>query len=193
MNECLFCKEKTSNPKFCSHSCSAKFSNSTRVISNITRIATSVSLQRYYDTKQNVDSNNDYYVRAKTRINRNCSKLDYTGKLFCNASCHKNFQYVEYIKDWKLTGKSKSSIGLVSAHIKRYIRDKFDNKCARCGWHEINPFTNNIPLEIEHIDGNYMNNTEDNLILLCPNCHSLTKTYKGANRGNGRTHRKRGL
>ena len=32
----------------------------------------------------------------------------------------------------------------------------------------------------------YKNNKESNLILLCPNCHSLTETYKGANLNNGR-------
>lgn len=37
--------------------------------------------------------------------------------------------------------------------------------------------------------GNYSNNLESNLILLCPNCHSLTSTYKGANRGHGRKER----
>lgn len=26
----------------------------------------------------------------------------------------------------------------------------------------------------------------DNLRLICPNCHSLTSTYRGANRGQGR-------
>ena len=55
----------------------------------------------------------------------------------------------------------------------------------------IDIFTNVIPLEIEHIDGNYLNNRESNLTLLCPNCHSLTATYKGANQGNGRKDRKR--
>lgn len=35
-----------------------------------------------------------------------------------------------------------------------------------------------------------MNNKEENLLLLCPNCHSLTSTYKGANKGNGRPGRK---
>ena len=54
---------------------------------------------------------------------------------------------------------------------------------------EINKYTNKIPLEIEHIDGNYKNNNEENLILLCPNCHSLTSTYKGANLNNGRKSR----
>ena len=52
-------------------------------------------------------------------------------------------------------------------------------------------YSGKIPLEIEHIDGNYLNNSESNLILLCPNCHSLTATYKGANRGNGRKARKK--
>ena len=67
---------------------------------------------------------------------------------------------------------------------------KFDNKCSNCGWNEINIYTNNIPLEVEHIDGNSKNNKEENLTLLCPNCHSLTETYKGANRGNGRYNRR---
>lgn len=48
----------------------------------------------------------------------------------------------------------------------------------------MNKFTNIIPLEVEHMDGNYKNNEENNLILLCPNCHSLTATYKGANLNN---------
>ena len=57
-------------------------------------------------------------------------------------------------------------------------------------WSKKNEYTGNIPLEIEHIDGNYLNNSENNLILLCPNCHSLTSTYKGANK-NGRKSRKK--
>ena len=74
-----------------------------------------------------------------------------------------------------------------------YLKDKYHNKCARCGWGEVNPFTNLIPLEIDHIDGNFLNNQENNLILLCPNCHSLTATYKGANKGQGRAERKKYL
>ena len=58
-----------------------------------------------------------------------------------------------------------------------------------CGWGVVNTYSNMIPLEIEHIDGNYLNNSEENLILLCPNCHSLTATYKGANK-NGRKSRR---
>ena len=38
-------------------------------------------------------------------------------------------------------------------------------------------------------DGNYRNNEEYNLELLCPNCHSLTQSYKSLNNGNGRDDR----
>jgi hypothetical protein len=38
-----------------------------------------------------------------------------------------------------------------------------------------------LPLEIHHKDNDYRNNNEENLELLCPNCHALTEGYKGAN------------
>ncbi|MEU5328618.1 HNH endonuclease signature motif containing protein [Streptomyces parvus] len=41
-----------------------------------------------------------------------------------------------------------------------------------------------LPLEVDHIDGNWRNNRPQNLQLLCPNCHSTTDTYRG--RGKGR-------
>ena len=121
----------------------------------------------------------------------NCGRIIFQKKKFCNNKCQKEYQYLTYIKKWKnnevngLRGAYQTSL-----YIKDYLYKKYNNKCARCGWNEINPYTGNIPLEIEHIDGNYLNNKEENLILLCPNCHSLTSTYKGANR-NGRKSRKK--
>lgn len=74
----------------------------------------------------------------------------------------------------------------ISDRIRKYLFDKYNSKCAVCGWGEINKYTGNVPLEVEHIDGNADNNRPENLTLLCPNCHSLTKTYRGANKGHGR-------
>ena len=109
---------------------------------------------------------------------------------YCNNICQKDHEYKEYINAWK-DGKVNGMRGKfqVSNHIKKYLFEKYDNKCSKCGWGERNKFTNVIPLEIEHIDGNYLNNIESNLLLLCPNCHSLTSTYKGANKGNGKKDR----
>jgi hypothetical protein len=33
--------------------------------------------------------------------------------------------------------------------------EKAEYKCSKCGWGECNPYTQKIPLEIHHRDGNY--------------------------------------
>jgi hypothetical protein len=121
----------------------------------------------------------------------NCGKPLKKGIKYCNNICQKSFEYNSYIALWKkgLVNGMKGKYQ-ISNHIRHYLLEKYNNKCVKCGWSKKNPYTGVIPLEIEHIDGNYLNNTESNLILLCPNCHSLTSTYKGANRGNGRKDRK---
>lgn len=109
-------------------------------------------------------------------------------KKYCNNQCQREYEYHEFIKDWK-KGLISGTVGDAwidtSGYIRRYIFEKFNNKCSKCGWAEINPFTGTLPLEIEHVDGDSTNNKEENLTLLCPNCHSLTKTYRGANKGHG--------
>lgn len=122
----------------------------------------------------------------------NCGKeLNSRQHKYCSNTCQAEHQYNQWIQRWQ-SGEELGVRGqLVSKHIKRYLFNKYKNSCARCGWNQVNPFTGNLPLEIEHIDGNYTNNKEDNLILLCQNCHSLTATYKGANRGHGRTSRRK--
>ncbi len=81
------------------------------------------------------------------------------------------------------------SIGTVNPYIKRYLRRKFGDRCQICGWSQVNPKSGLVPLVADHIDGNWRNNIESNLRLLCPNCDSLTPTYAGLNRGNGRSNR----
>ncbi len=120
----------------------------------------------------------------------NCNKEIKKRSKYCSNKCQKEYQYKIYINKWK----NNENNGMrdeyqISSYIKTYLFNKYNNKCARCGWGEFNKYTNKIPLEIEHIDGNYKNNIEENLILLCPNCHSLTSTYKGANLNKGRKSR----
>ena len=53
-----------------------------------------------------------------------------------------------------------------------------------------NHVTGRVPVQIDHKDGDWMNHKKDNLEVLCPNCHSLTPTYMGLNKGHGRPHRR---
>lgn len=112
------------------------------------------------------------------------------GYKYCSNRCQMDFQYKKYIEEW-LSGKEigLQGHGVVSAYVKRYLREKFGNKCCICGWHKVNPVTRQSPLVADHIDGNWRNNIEPNLRLLCPNCDALMPTYAGLNRGRGRVKR----
>ena len=52
--------------------------------------------------------------------------------------------------------------------------------CEKCGWAELSE-TGHLPLELDHINGDRRDNRLDNLRILCPNCHSLTASYRGRN------------
>lgn len=164
--KCLYCGKETvdkyynSKKKFCDNSCAAKYNNQLR-------------------------------KRKPPKYCKNCEKeLSRRNKIYCNGKCQHEYKRKQWIKEWK-EGKHTGIIGQdqLATNLKQYIKEKFNNKCIKCGWSEINPYTNTNPVEIDHIDGNFRNNKEENLTLLCPNCHSLTETYRGANRGKGRRYR----
>ena len=51
------------------------------------------------------------------------------------------------------------------------------NKCEKCG--QSNKWKRKLlNMELDHIDGDRTNHLLTNLRMLCPNCHSQTKTYK---------------
>lgn len=108
---------------------------------------------------------------------------------FCSHSCQQEYQHTKYIERWK-NGEEDGMSGKygISSHIRRYIFEKYNGKCQLCGWNKENPYSHNVPLQIHHIDGDYKNNSENNLQLLCPNCHSLTDTFMTLNK-NGRKER----
>ena len=101
---------------------------------------------------------------------------------YCSNQCQRDFQYKQKIEDWK-NGKFDGLSGEfgISSYIRRYMLEKSNYACEKCGWNLINPTTGLCPLEIHHIDGDYQNNEEVNLQVLCPNCHSLTDNYKSLN------------
>ncbi len=78
----------------------------------------------------------------------NCNNIISEKKKFCNNKCQKDYQYKEYIKMWKeniengLRGEYQ-----ISLYIKKYLFQKYNNKCAKCGWGERNIYTNNIAIK----------------------------------------------
>lgn len=104
-----------------------------------------------------------------------------TGNKFCSRKCSNEYK----IKlNYSLIEKGEQVSHSV---LKHYLLNKY-KICMNpeCKWDWSG--NNNPALEMHHKDGNHNNNTLENCLLLCPNCHSLTDNYK--NKGNHQSTRK---
>ena len=156
----LFIDIPSAQRRFCSQSCAATSNNKTH------------PKRTHIDKHKNcIECDNQLINKWK---NKYCSKK-------CEIQHKQNliFQKIE-----------NGDITLYYKNYKNYLIHKYGNKCMKCGWHEVNPVTGVVPIQIEHKDGNSENHNLSNLELLCPNCHSLTPTYGALNKGNGRTKRR---
>jgi hypothetical protein len=113
---------------------------------------------------------------------------------YCSNKCQADHQYRRCIAEWKSNSRHalrRVATKNICRHLKRYLIEVHGEKCSLCGWNERHPVTKRIPLEVDHIDGNAENNTESNLRIICPNCHSLTVHFRNLNRTRGRAWRAR--
>lgn len=74
-------------------------------------------------------------------------------------------------KPWEELGKDGK---------RRRVIEEQGRKCNSC--HLSHWRDQPLSLELEHKDGDHMNDERDNLEALCPNCHSLTPTWRGRNK-----------
>ncbi len=118
------------------------------------------------------------------------SRKDVGGKTYCDVKCQQAFRTARKMQDFldgKCVGKE---MGFASGEWPRKLLAEHKGyKCASCSISEWNSLP--ITLEVNHIDGNALNNTIDNLEFLCPNCHSQTPTFRALNRGNCRVRRRK--
>jgi len=74
-----------------------------------------------------------------------------------------------------------------TATIRKILSGRKGYKCEIC---EVSDYNNKpLTLQVDHVDGNVLNNMPSNLRLLCPNCHSQTPSWGGRNKGSGRQSR----
>lgn len=81
------------------------------------------------------------------------------------------------LKDWSEYTKIES--------LKPHLIEERGHKCERClleDWQG-----DKIPLEVDHSNGDRTDNSEQNLKLLCCNCHALTSTWRGRNVSKAKT------
>lgn len=132
------------------------------------------------------------YIRYNSHVSLSVccgKKLNKNAFKYCSLKCQHDYEYQMYVKKWQaglVSGTCGIQTRVLSRYVERYLRAKFGEKCSLCGWNKINPITGHVPLEIDHIDGNSENSTEENLRIICPNCHSLTPNFRNLNKGKGR-------
>lgn len=115
-----------------------------------------------------------------------CSK-ETTNSKYCSTQCGANSRIGKGradLEDW-IAGKVSvsDSEGRLTQAVKNHLLREANYSCTRCGWNTPNPKVGRPILCIDHIDGNWKNNFKHNLVVLCYNCHSLTTTFGGLNRG----------
>jgi 5-methylcytosine-specific restriction endonuclease McrA len=106
---------------------------------------------------------------------------------YCNIFCQHEFQYKKNIEDWKsgsLSGYKGKNLQ-VTPWLRKYLQDSRGTQCCLCGWDDRHP-DGAILTEIDHIDGDASNNSENNLRILCPNCHSKTLNFRNRNKNSKR-------
>lgn len=114
---------------------------------------------------------------------KNCDKnLNTSNKTFCNKKCFNEFTWKSKILDIE-----NGNVNYTKNTYKKFLIYKYGNFCMECGWNKIHTITNICPIQLHHIDGNPKNNNLNNLILLCPNCHSLTENFGFLNAGKNET------
>lgn len=161
--------------KFCSRSCAASHNNSIK--------PKRISLSSNKATIKSIRSDRPALVIYQCQ---NCKqeKEGYRHRpiSFCGNICQEQFKR----KQKRLEVEAGKA---APGQAKKYLIEKYGNICLdpNCAWDFVK---RPINVELEHIDGNSTNNKLENLMLLCPNCHSQTSTYKSKNIGNGRYKRR---
>ena len=116
-------------------------------------------------------------------------------KSSCSCGNLKEYRSKVCLKCWKILreqkvqNKRREDVLSGKASFRRIRAYLIDTKgcCSICGISEWNG--KELPLILDHIDGNASNNDLKNLRLVCSNCDSQLPTYKSKNKNSARRNR----
>lgn len=112
------------------------------------------------------------FIRQKIE-NMKLDTSHFAGQAWAKGTHHSRTQYsLEEIlvENSTYTANTKLRARLVTAGLK-------EPRCECCGldtW-----LGQPLPLTLDHVNGNHVDNRIENLRILCPNCHALTPTWCG--------------
>lgn len=157
---------------------------------NIKKVAKKLGIE--LEKRRKINENETFNKgKHKVKFCLNCNReLSGVGK-FCSNYCQMEYQNKQKIERWLNGENFQRGATQVPIFIKRYLMNLHNNCCEKCGWGKINKYSNTIPLEVHHKDGDCTNNLIENLELLCPNCHSLTENFGSLNKESKRFFRKK--
>lgn len=216
---CLYCQTEFTAPKaevnrgggiFCSRTCFSRHRKLTAkpLVPNVECTYCGAPL---YRKPSMVKKSSHFFCNLTHQNLANCDPLfDYSsgatsgpGSNVRCKTCNKKTQGVEVCRSCKkaevisawLAGdisvtRCKGKVKESKSFVKEHLVNTRGDACEVCGFDEKAPDGRSI-IQMDHIDGNYLNNAIDNLQLLCPNHHAMTPTYGSLNKGGGRTHRQK--
>jgi predicted RNA-binding Zn-ribbon protein involved in translation (DUF1610 family) len=119
-----------------------------------------------------------------------CGNKTKPGRRYCSQSCAGKTNVFD-VNAWLNGEIDGGNANGCKKPVKNYLLKEANYQCSKCGWNKINSVTNKTPLEINHIDGDSLNNVVSNLEVLCPNCHSLTPNFRALNKNSSRAYRRK--
>jgi Zn finger protein HypA/HybF involved in hydrogenase expression len=93
----------------------------------------------------------------------------FTGQAHRNGKTYERRPVEDYLK---LDGPFINSHKLKNKLLKNKLKEHKCESCSRTEWND-----KPIPIELDHINGDNVDNRIENLRILCPNCHAQTPTY----------------